>query len=370
MNVVSRPLEAEALMPNFVRATGSRRWRQALVIVLKLLVSALIIIYLVRTQRLGIMRIKDAWHSPVHLSLALGMLLLLPFVLTLRWQVLLSALHYRLRYRDLLSMTFMVVFFDTIMPGGAADLVRGYYLDRNFRLGHRARALTTVIVDRFLGVMGLVLAALASLVLKSHTALAGTTLHSLGLGTGLVGLVFLLVFLFLGGRKNIGRELLHQLCLRVRVLKPLLTAYDAFRSYANRTIPLRQALCLSIVGNAFTITAFLLLGRALGESGLTSADYFCLVPLGLFVAQIPISPGGIGVGHLGFYSLFRMAGSNAGAEIFSLFIVIRFLSSLPGFFCFLLIRRQIHSENLSASTAAHTEAGVERRQVRYRQESI
>jgi len=276
--------------------------------------------------------------------MALGLLFLLPFLLTLRWQILLRALEHRLPFRGLLSMTFMVVFLDTIMPGGAADIIRGYYLDRNFRLDHRARALSTVVVDRFLGVMGLVLAALVALALKSHSALGGSTLQSLEVGTTFVGTAFLLVFLFLGSRKNIGRGALERLCSRVHILKPLLGIYDAFRGYADRTPVLLKALSLSLLGNVFTIVSFLLLGAAVGEAHLRIADYFCLVPVGLFVAQVPISPGGIGIGHLGFYSLFLMAGSRLGAEIFSLFIVVRFVSSIPGFFCFLLTRQQTRSE--------------------------
>jgi hypothetical protein len=60
-------------------------------------------------------------------------------------------------------------------------VIRGYYLDRSFRLQHRARVLTTVVVDRLFGVMGLVLAALGALVLKSHSIPSERALHSLGL---------------------------------------------------------------------------------------------------------------------------------------------------------------------------------------------
>jgi len=324
----------------------------------KLLVSAAIITYLVETQRLGMRRIIAAWHCPVRTSVALGLLFLLPFILTFRWRVLLRALRYRLRFRSLLSMTFMVVFFDTMLPGGAADVIRGYYLDRNFRLEQRARALSSVVVDRFLGVMGLVLAALVALAL-SHTGLAESVLHSLELSLAMVGCVFVLVFFFLAGAKDVGRELLQHVCSREGIRKPVLAVYDAFRSYATRTGALLQALSLSVLGTVFTITSFVLLGSAMGASQLRSADYFCLVPVGLFVAQIPISPGGIGVGHLGFYSLFRMAGSNSGAEIFSLFIVARFISSLPGLFCFLLTRRETRDAQKPAVLAPGNPLGIE-----------
>jgi uncharacterized protein (TIRG00374 family) len=329
---------------------GQQRSRQVFIIGVKLLISALIIGYLIHTQRLKITWIRDALHAPVRLWGALALLLLLPFVMTLRWQVLLRALDYRLPYRNTLSMTFMLVFFDTIMPGGAADVIRGYYLDRSFRLQHRARALTTVVVDRFLGVMGLIIAALGALVLKSHTTLGETALHSLELISSSVALVFLFVFLFLLGRRNIGRTLLDWMCSQIRLLKPLLNVYDAFRSYVEKIGPMLQALGLSIAGNALTITSFLLLGAVVGESHLRAVDYFCLVPLGLFVAAIPISPGGIGVGHLGFYSLFEMAGSRLGAEIFSLFILVRFVSSLPGLFFFLRTRQPVLGPRTGLST--------------------
>jgi hypothetical protein len=130
---------------SFVPIFGQKRQRQVFVLGVKLLVSAVILCYLVHTQRLGIMRIRDAWHSPVQLWAALAF------------------------------------FFDTILPGGAADVIRGYYLDRSFRLQHRVRALTTVVVDRLFGIMGLVLAALGALVLKSYSIASKTALHSLEL---------------------------------------------------------------------------------------------------------------------------------------------------------------------------------------------
>jgi glycosyltransferase 2 family protein len=336
--VLIGPLSSERPASVLAAASGDRRCRRGLTVGLKLLVSALIIAYLVRTQRLEVTRIKHAWHSPLHLWVALGVLLLLPFLLTLRWQVLLRALQYRLPYQNMLGLTFMAVFFDSIIPGGAADVIRGYYLDRNFQLQHRARALSTVVVDRFLGVMGLVLSALAALVFKGHTALARNVMRPLTMGTAAAGLAFILVFLFLASKNNVGRDLLERLCSHITELKLPMHVYDASRSYANKSRAMLQALFLSLVGNAFTIIVFVLLGSALSESHLKFVDYFCLVPLGLFIAQIPISPGGIGVGHLGFYSLFQMAGSRYGAEIFSMFIVVRFLSGLPGLFCFLLNR--------------------------------
>jgi hypothetical protein len=319
--------------------SSQHAWRGRVMVAGKLLISIAIVAYLARTQRLGFERLRGAFDSPLNLCLVFGLLLVVPFVLTLRWEILLRSLGYRLRFRDVLSLTFIVVFFDTVMPGGTADIIRGYFLDRNFQPEKRGRALSTVVVDRFLGLMGLVLSALAALAVKSHTSLAGTALHSVALSAGVVGLVFVAIFAFLVAKGNPGRFLLERLCARIPVLELLLRIYDAFRSYTESGFALVRALGVSILGHALTISCFLLLGWTLGEGKLSTADYFCLVPLGLFVAQIPISPGGIGVGHVGFYTLFLMAGSKQGADVFSLFIFVRFLASLPGLVCFLRNRR-------------------------------
>jgi len=105
---------------------GQKRERQVFVLGVKLLVSAVILCYSPH-QRLGIMRIRDAWHSPVQLWAAVALLLLVLFVLTLRWQGSAACPGIPLSCHNMLSMTSMVFFLDTILPGGAADVIRGYF---------------------------------------------------------------------------------------------------------------------------------------------------------------------------------------------------------------------------------------------------
>ena len=53
------------------------------------------------------------------------------------------------------------------------------------------------------------------------------------------------------------------------------------------------------------------------------ATQFFLMPIGLITVAIPIAPGGIGIGHAAFESLYQLAGLSGGADIFNLFIIVQ-----------------------------------------------
>ena len=65
-----------------------------------------------------------------------------------------------------------------------------------------------------------------------------------------------------------------------------------------------------------------------------------LIPLGLIATAIPISPAGIGVGHVAFENLYNLSGLKEGANIFNLFIINQILIYLLGVFPFLFYRRK------------------------------
>ena len=65
-----------------------------------------------------------------------------------------------------------------------------------------------------------------------------------------------------------------------------------------------------------------------------------LIPLGLIATAIPISPAGIGVGHVAFENLYNLSGLKEGANIFNLFIINQIFIYLLGVFPFLFYRRK------------------------------
>jgi hypothetical protein len=59
-------------------------------------------------------------------------------------------------------------------------------------------------------------------------------------------------------------------------------------------------------------------------------SYFLLVPLGLLVTAIPVSPAGLGVGQVAFLALFHLVGASQGANLFTLYMASYVVINLTG----------------------------------------
>ena len=59
-------------------------------------------------------------------------------------------------------------------------------------------------------------------------------------------------------------------------------------------------------------------------------SYLVLVPVGLMITTIPITPASLGVGQVAFLALFQLAGSPQGANLFTLYMVSQVLINLSG----------------------------------------
>ena len=61
----------------------------------------------------------------------------------------------------------------------------------------------------------------------------------------------------------------------------------------------------------------------MGLKEMELATQFFLMPIGLITVAIPLAPGGIGIGHAAFESLYQLAGFSGGADIFNLFVIVQ-----------------------------------------------
>ncbi len=316
------------------------RIRRTVILGLKVLLAAGVLFYLAKTQRLGFSKLSLAWQNPLLLAAALLGLLLVPLVLAVRWGMFLRSRSHYIPFRHVLGLTFTAIFFDTLMPGGTADVVRGYLFDRQFQPSRRASAAVTVLIDRFVGIMGLVVLAMGALLVESRRALGAGVANSIVVPTTVVLGILTAAFGFLAADHSLGRGTLSAITRRFPRTSILLRLYDALRGDGGNLSSMVRGLGWSLLGHLLVVMSFAALVYALGERRLSLTDFLFLVPVGLFLAQVPIAPAGIGVGHAAFYSLFALRGSHVGAAAFSLYIVVRFLSSLPGWAYFVAMKRQ------------------------------
>ena len=81
---------------------------------------------------------------------------------------------------------------------------------------------------------------------------------------------------------------------------------------------------------------FFQVAQMIGVSDLNLATQFFIMPIGLITIALPIAPGGVGVGHVAFESLYQFVGVSGGADIFNLFVIIQLSVYLLGVIPYLL----------------------------------
>jgi uncharacterized protein (TIRG00374 family) len=260
--------------------------------VLKAAVSAALIAYL-----LGKVDIREVWMTIrganwVVLCFAF-LLFYVGFTITAaRWQTLLRALGDSTDYWFLVRSFMVAIFFSNFLPSTiGGDAMRMY---DSWRAGSsKTQAVAAVVMDRFLGLLALLVFALAAVWLGEYAALYDSNLLQLTIFGAAAAIIALLVIVFMPTsllswlQRAAGR-----LQPRLRsIADAILKSLSAFR---NSRGALAIALGLSFLLQANVVLYHWIVAGALGISVPLSA-FFLIVPIAIVVMMIPISINGIGV---------------------------------------------------------------------------
>lgn len=250
-----------------------------------------------------------------------------------RWKRILMGLNRDVPYKKILPLSLIAVFFNLVMPGGVGgDVIKGYYFVKEHP-GSRGDSILSIFIDRFIGLYVLILMASVALLIRFSDLKASEGLKSLSLGT----FTFLFAFTFffslsfskrlqnLPGLKNIFYRF------------PQLTKMNSFNQLGKT---MSVAFLLSALSQSFQVLFIMFIGEWL-QAGLSHADYFYIVPLGILASSLPLTPAGIGVGQAAFYFLVNFAlgtESALGPLSISAFQLSQVFWAIPGA-CFYLLRK-------------------------------
>jgi len=281
--------------------------------------------------------------KPADLAAA-ALLLMAGLLLTIaRWRALLAIQGIRIGPGQAIRLGFIGFFFSSVIPGAVSgDAVKAYYVARE--QGQTAAAVASVLLDRFIGLYTMVLAASAAIVICWHGGQYPDAWANPGIATLSWAIIVLagamtLLFLALLSRRLKESRTLAAILRRVPLGSHLATLHDAIYLNRGRVGSLALVILLSITAQVPMILSNFVLGRAMGENELTLPMYFFLASVGLVINSIPVLPGGLGTGELGYAMLFRAflspggPGSTpnpVGAEIIAVWHVLFFGWSLIG----------------------------------------
>ncbi len=253
-----------------------------------------------------------------------------------RWQVLLVGRGVRVGYGRLLRYFLNGLFFGNFLPttvGG--DLMRAYLVSDD--CGSRSEALASVLVDRFIGLFGVIITGIIGLILVARTGQETALLRYMMIGMGIT-LVLMAVFL----HKPIMRHfrVLLRLPLVNRLERKAVEFYHSLYVYRNHLREVALALVLSLLVQLAVVLTVFAISRSLGSS-IPITPFFLYMPVIAAVSMLPVSINGWGLMEGSFIVFFGRAGMSR-PEALSLGFLYHVLAvgvSLSGGVLWLLIGR-------------------------------
>lgn len=295
----------------------TRAGRVALVAI-KLAIASALVWWLLARGHLDLQAYGRLFTGPHRWLLAAALMLQAASmaVFISRWHGLVQAQGIAISWADVFRTGLQGLFTQLFVPGGlGTDGLRLLHLQRVTR-GNLAAGLSTVLMDRVVGVASLfVAAALAGL---AHAALSSNPVMLPIVAVSVVVLALASVAWRLSG-------LLPRLPAPRRLRDALGAVVDALRSYGDHKAALATAMLTSIAGHLLTAAAAyccLLSLDAQDPSFMAVAAINSVLNL---IRMVPITPMGLGVTDLAGEGLFQLIGLSLGAELQMLLRVISVL---------------------------------------------
>jgi len=238
-----------------------------------------------------------------------------------RWWDLLKALDIHLALSRAFAINMVACFYNTFMPGSTGgDLVKAYYASK--QTPHRMRAVMSVLVDRAIGLVALIL--VGGVTASLQWDIPACRKVSLGAAAICVCLTIGLIVFYnptlhrLSGLDFLLRKLPKQHHVRAAV--------EAMHMYGRRPLMVLWALLISLPVHGAVVMSAMCAGIAFGLP-LHWGYYWVCVPVMVLAAAIPISPQGAGVMEFFAVLLTRRQGVTV-SQAFALAMSIRIVQML------------------------------------------
>ncbi len=267
---------------------------------LKIIISLALLFFIFRGLDLAAFVQAVSTANPFWLSAGLTMMMLGVVIRAYRWQILLDAIGVVVPIKELTAIWFIGFLFNNLLPSGlGGDAIRIMELNRHSE--RASDAVTSVLVDRFLGLLALQAIALVALVFNWRAVPTVIAYLSVVIFAGILTAGYLLInptlYHFLQNRVGLFRRL-----TEINTIRHL---FESFQRYPLAA--LSRSFGVAIIFNISLIGMNFFIGLGLGAEA-TLPQYAIFVPITSMVLLLPISFGGLGVREGAYQQLFGQIG--------------------------------------------------------------
>ena len=279
------------------------------------------------------------WMIPVALLYLLHL-----FIGAWRWNILLRVQGIRISLYDAFSLTMQAFFYSLVIPGGAlgGDLAKVALIASRSPSGKKFEGSFTVLMDRFVGMMGLFSVAIVVLCfsLSIYMNLKGV------MGFAILALVILCViglsagiFMFFHSSLEKIKLVAFMIGLADKFSKGLYSRLaEAFERYKNCLGTVMFCIAISIIFIHLNIVLVLyFIARGAGAGGLSALTYLNASTIGNTAGLLPITVSGVGVRDVVIETLLKAGGCLPGPAVAVpiIFSAVVILFNISGGFFFI-----------------------------------
>ncbi len=268
-----------------------------------------------------------------------------------RWYLLVIALDFPFRFRDALRLGFLGYLFNYVSPGAVGgDVVKGLLMAREHD-GRRSVAVATILLDRILGLMGLLMVGAGATLLVADDIDRRDLIVKVLWGGSIAGLTGLMVMLHPATPNSWWMKLLIRIPKAGGIIADIA---DGISLYQQRRAIVALTVVLSVVGHFGIISSFYCCARVVATAAETPSyvTHLLLIPLAEIVGVIVPVPGGVGALEAAVQESYKLAGAIPGIGLLAVgaYRVTTILVAAIGSVYYLASRRQIQ-EMLAAEQA-------------------
>ena len=243
---------------------------------------------------------QDLWHTlctihPVALLVSLLLVGLALFLCVVRWRIVLEAQGLHLPLGRATRISLVAQFFNSFLLGSTGgDLIKAYYAARETH-HKKTEAVTTVFVDRLVGLWAMLLFA-GVMMIPNYNMLRASRdlgLPALFILAMLGGLTVVLGVAFWGGVSK-GLPRARERLRRLPKGELLERSLDSCRQFGKQKSFLLKTVAISLMVNLIFVLQISLLGQGLHLS-IQPIALCVIVPVILCISSLPITPNGLGV---------------------------------------------------------------------------
>ncbi len=270
--------------------------------------------------------------SPITVFILLFLMAINTFLGAIRWKGLLDAKGAHLTKKRVLEFSLIGSFFNIALPGAVSgDFVKAVYASKQFP-DRRAGVFGSMLLDRFLGMSAMIFVGAVSAVLSLFINWGGSLPMPLLVsicGLGLSILLFL-VYMFLSHKRDPLFSMIRFVTKRHTRLQLIDKLYLGVMDYRSRPKAVVMAILQSLAIHFFLVVIAFSISETVSITPISLVALAVIVPIGMLATTIPVLPAGVGTGHAAFFALFKLVGSDQGAEIFSLIVLLQILIGIFG----------------------------------------